>query len=71
MIMLADAQADLGLRCPHMPEDTFRMAHPQIVSLISSVQNSKWLSLSDIQHNFYKWNSDNFLIVPRNLVLNV
>ena len=24
----ADAQADLGLRCPHMPEDTFRMAWP-------------------------------------------
>ena len=23
MILLADAQADLGLHCPHMPEDTF------------------------------------------------
>ena len=24
----ADAQADLGLHCPHMPEDTFRIARP-------------------------------------------
>ena len=27
----ADAQADLGLRCPHMPEDTFRMARPMVL----------------------------------------
>ena len=31
----ADAQADLGLRCPYMPEERFRMAH-------MTIHNSIW-----------------------------
>ena len=43
----ADAQADLGLRCTHIPEDTFRLAGPILQPIfIPSIQ------LIDVYGNF-------------------
>ena len=60
----ADAQADLGHRCPYMPEDTFLQGMAQlyyyehdsfdvdpyylISNLMSTLKHRKYLSMSDV-----------------------
>ena len=45
----ADAQADLGLRCSHMPEDTLNMARPNFVIAVH-----RWASARQtLQHDLF------------------
>ena len=48
----ADAQADLGLRCPHMPEEHFRLARPILIKepkLTKLHRNNSWIALTETQ----------------------
>ena len=49
----ADAQAGLGLRCPHMPEDTFSHGTVQPITSYPCLMKKKYFYLTRMHYSLY------------------